>query len=388
MATRTLGIILNGATGRICSTQHLANVLAVIRREGGLAIGDDRVMPHLLLAGRDAAKLAAVAAAHGVEHWTTDLDATLGDAEFPVFFDAAATHLRVATLRRAIAAGKHVYTEKPVAPTVAEGLELLRAADARGLRHGAVEDKLYLPGFRKLKRLAEDGFFGRVVGFRLEFGWWVFDGIEAPSQRPSWNYRRAGGGGIVSDMHPHWRYVVEGILGPIRRVVAANWTAQPERRDEAGERYAVDVEDSTTTLVELAGGAHGSIYSSWATRVRGDDLVTFQVDGTKGSAMAGLRRCWIQAAGNTPRIGGFNLGAEAATLDYRMDYAAQWREVTDEPAYVNPYRPGWEGFLRHVVAGEPFASDLAAGIRDVQLAEACIASGAEGRWVDLAPIAG
>ncbi|MBM3559007.1 MAG: Gfo/Idh/MocA family oxidoreductase [Alphaproteobacteria bacterium] len=386
MAARTLGIILNGATGRICSTQHLANALAPIRREGGLPVGTDLVVPRLLLAGRDAAKLARVAAASDVADWTIDLDAALGDPDWPVFFDAAATHLRPATLRRAIDAGKHIYTEKPVAPTVAEGLDLLRAADARGLRHGAVEDKLYLPGFRKLKRLADDGFFGRVVGFRLEFGWWVFDGIEAPLQRPSWNYRRAGGGGIVSDMHPHWRYVVEGILGPIRRVVAANWTAQPERGDEAGERYAVDVEDSTATLLELASGACGTIYSTWATRVRGDDLVTFQVDGTKGSAMAGLRRCWVQVAGDTPRIGGFNLGADAATLDWRVDYAGQWREVTDEPAYVNPYRPGWEGFIRHVVAGAPFASDLAAGIRDVQLAEACLRSGAEGRWIETPPV--
>mgnify|MGYP001349413636 FL=1 len=383
MATKTLGIILNGATGRICRTQHIRGGLAQIRDEGGLHVDDDVVMPRLLLAGRNETRLAEVANEFGIEEWTTDLDAALADPEFPVFFDAAATHLRLDTLNRAIDAGKHIYTEKPIAPSVAEGLELMRRADEQALRHGAVEDKLFLPGFRKLQSLVEQGFFGRVVGFRLEFGWWVFDGVEAESQRPSWNYTKDGGGGLLSDMHPHWRYVIEGILGPIARVACSAWTAQPERIDEEGKRYDVDVEDATATLLELEDGARGAILSSWARRVRGDDLVTFQIDGTKGSAVAGLRKCWAQSAADTPRIEGFNMGPDTATMDFSADYDAQWTEIDEVAPYKNPYRFGWEGFIPHVVTGAPFEHTLAAGIRDVQLAEASATASAGHSWVDL-----
>jgi predicted dehydrogenase len=267
MAVRDIGIILNGATGRIGSTQHLANALAPIRAEGGLAVGPDRIVPRLLLVGRDAERLVAIAQSHGAGDWTTDLDAALARPGFSVFFDAAATKQRMSSLNKAIAAGKHIYSEKPVAPSVADGLALLRAAQARGLKAGVVEDKLNLPGLQKLLGLAQKEFFGRVTGFRLDFGWWVFDGAEQPSQRPSWNYRRSGGGGLTSDMVPHWRYVIEGILGPIRRVVTAAATAIPERVDENGRRYQVDVDDTSLTLAELASGAVGAIVCSWATRV-------------------------------------------------------------------------------------------------------------------------
>ena len=383
MATKNLGIILHGATGRICSTQHLHNALAPICREGGLPVGDDVVVPRLLLVGRDEERLAEVARANNVADWTTDLDAALADPDYPVLFEAAATHQRLATLGKAIAAGKHIYTEKPVAPTVSQGLALLKDVEAAGLKHGAVEDKLYLPGFQKLNHLIESGFFGRIVNFRLEFGWWVFDGKSVPSQRPSWNYKRAGGGGLLSDMHPHWRYVIENMLGPIRQVASTAWTAQPERIDENGETYAVDVEDSTTTLIELENGAFGTIMGSWATRVRRDDLVTFHVDGTEGSAVAGLRRCWAQSAADTPMVRGFDLGGEANTGKDGADYLDDWQEVPQTIAYKNPYRVGWEGFIRHIVADTPFVSDLRAGIRDVQLAEACSQSAAEHVWMPL-----
>lgn len=378
MTVRTIGIILNGATGRIGSTQHLQNALAPIRAEGGLAHGEERIVPRLLLVGRDREKLAAIAKQYGIADWTTDLDGALADRDFSVFFDAAATHARLATLRKAIAAGKHIYSEKPVAPSVAEGLALVREAEARGLKHGAVEDKLYLPGLSKLAYLVDIGFFGRIVGFRLEFGWWVFDGVHTPAQRPSWNYRASGGGGLTFDMYPHWRYVVEGILGRIRAIVSAAWTAQPERIDERGKRYAVDVDDSVATIVELENGAFGTIVSSWATRVRRDDLFTLQVDGTHGSAVAGLHRCHVQSLAETPKIPGFSVN-----VDLGVDYRAQWGAVPDLSPYKNPYRVGWEGFLRHVVAGTPFASDLRAGVRDVALAEACRLSMAERRWVTL-----
>jgi predicted dehydrogenase len=383
MAVKDIGIILNGATGRIGATQHLANALAPIRAEGGLSVGSDRIVPRLLLVGRDAQRLAAIAQNHGIDDWTTDLDTALAKPGFPVFFDAAATKQRLSALSKAIAAGKHIYSEKPVAPSVAEGLALWRAARARGLKAGAVEDKLNLPGLQKLLGLAQVGFFGRVTGFRLDFGWWVFDGAEQPSQRPSWNYRRSGRGGLTSDMVPHWRYVIEGILGPIRRVVTAAATAIPERVDEEGKRFQVDVDDTSLTLAELASGAVGAIICSWATRVRRDDLMTLQVDGTGGSAFAGLHRCWTQSKVETPTIRRFN-----PDIDIGADYRGQWNEVAGAAAYRNPYRVGWENFLRHVVAGAPLTCDLAAGIRDVQLAEACYRSAAEQKWIILDDIAG
>ena len=377
MATRTIGIIVNGATGRIGGTQHLANALAPIRDEGGLPAGGDRIVPRLMLVGRDAARVGAVAKQHGAQ-WTTDLGAALADPVFTVFFDAAATHQREAVLAKAIAAGKHIYAEKPVALTVERGRKLLQAAQARALKHGAVEDKLHLPGLQKLARLMASDFFGRVVGFRIEFGWWVFDGTEVPCQRPTWNYKRASSGGLILDMYPHWRYVIEGLLGPMRRVVTALSTVTPERIDEKGARYAVDVEDNASTIVELESGAIGTILSSWATRVRRDDLLTFQIDGTKGSAIAGLHRCWAQSNAQTPHTAHFSVAT-----DLNIDYRAKWTEVIEGVSPVNPYRVGWENFLRHVATGAPMQADLAAGIRDVAFAQACYQSMKEARWISL-----
>jgi predicted dehydrogenase len=376
MPSRTIGIIVHGATGRIGSTQHLKNALTPIRLEGGLAVGQDRVIPQLILVGRDEDRLAALARENGGVAWTTDLDAALSDRAYAVLFDAAATHQRKATLEKGIAAGKHVYSEKPVAETVADGRALLAAIAARGLKHGAVEDKQYLPGMRKLRTLAQAGFFGRIVGFRLEFGWWVFDGFDEPCQRPSWNYRKAGGGGLLLDMYSHFRYLIEGILGPIRRVVTLAATAVPERVDETDARYTVDVEDQATTLIELASGATGVVIASWATRVRRDDLMTFQIDGTKASAIAGLHRCHMQSVADTPRVAAFN-----PTVDLAIDYRARWQEAPAVGPYPNPYRVGWEDFLRHIVADTPPRSDFTAGVRDVAFAEACGRSFREGAWV-------
>ena len=378
MAVIDIGIIVNGATGRIASTQHLANALAPLRAQGGLAAGGDAIVPRLMLVGRNAARLKEIAQQCGAEGWSTELDEALAAPGFDILFDAAATQQRVAALGKAIAAGKHIYSEKPVAPTVAEGLALLKAAQARGLKAGAVEDKIFLPGLQKLAALAAQGFFGRVTGFRLAFGWWVFDGAERASQRPSWNYQSSGGGGLTLDMYPHWRYVIESMLGPIRRVASAHTAAQPERVDEAGKRFAVDVDDSALTLVELTSGALGTIACSWATRVRRDDLMTLQIDGTGGSALAGLHRCWAQSAADTPTIRHFNVNS-----DIGADYRAGWKEISAAGPYTNPYRVGWERFLRHVVSGEPLTSDFAAGIRDVALAQACAISAAERRWVAL-----
>ena len=379
MASHTIGIIVNGATGRIASTQHLANALIPIIDEGGLAHGDDRLVPRLLLAGRDAARLAAVARAHKLADWTADLDAALADPAYAIFFDAAATQGRVAVVEKAIAAGKHVYCEKPLSPTATQGVALLREAQKRGVKHGVVEDKIHLPGLQKLAALTRAGALGRVVGFRLEFGWWVFDGSDRPAQRPSWNYR-AGGGGLILDMYPHWRYVIETIIGRIVGVASSEWIATPERIDERGARYPVAVEDSAATLVELEGGAFGTILSSWATRVRRDDLLTLQVDGTKGSAVAGLHRCHVQSAARTPTIAHFSV-----MKDIAADYRSEWIEAPPLASYRNPYRVGWEQFLRHVTADAPLDSNFAAGIRDVAFAEACHRSTNERAWVAFPP---
>jgi predicted dehydrogenase len=375
MASQTVGIIVNGATGRIASTQHLANALMPIIEEGGLALGKDRLLPRLLLLGRDADRVAAIARTCKVEDWTTDLEAALADPAYAVFFDAAVTQQRVAVLAKAIAAGKHVYCEKPLAPSSAQAVALLRQAQSRGLKHGVVEDKIHLPGPQKLAALTRSGELGRIVGFRLEFGWWVFDGSEQPCQRPSWNYR-AETGGIILDMYPHWRYVIERIIGRIIAVASSAWTATPERIDEHGERYRVTVEDSAATLVEIEGGVFGSVASSWATRVRRDDLLTLQVDGTKGSAVAGLHRCQVQSTAQTPAIAHFSV-----MQDIGADYREGWTQAPPLSCYRNPYRVGWEAFLRHVAAGEPLACDFTAGIRDVAFAEACHRSMQERRWV-------
>ena len=380
MAERTIGIIINGATSRIASTQHLACALVPIRDEGGLEVDGERIVPRPLLVGRNSERVEAMAKTLNVEDWTTDLDGALANPDFPIFFDGAVTHLRLATLKCAIEAGKHIYSEKPIAPSVAEGLELMRAADARGLKHGAVEDKIYLPGLRKLTRLERDGFFGQVRQFRLNFGWWVFSGHDVTCQRPSWNYKQSGGGGLVFDMHPHWRYVIEHILGPIKSVVAANWTAVPERIDEEGRAYAVDVEDSTSALLEMESGAFGTLTASWATRVRTDEPLAFQVDGTQGSAVAGQHRCFTQSAEDTPGV------QWSANADLGADTRDNWQTAPDPDSRTNSYRVGWEGFLPHVVAGKPFNVTLAAGIRDIQFAEACNLSAAQRRWVDMAEL--
>jgi predicted dehydrogenase len=375
MTAQTIGIIVNGATGRIGSTQHLANALVPIIQEGGLAVESGRLLPRLLLVGRNAERVAAVARAHDISDWSSDLDVALSDPDYPVFFDAAATAQRVSVVERAIEAGKHIYSEKPVSATAAQGHALLEKLEARGLKHGAVEDKIHLPGLQELAALVQSGRLGRIVGFRLEFGWWVFDGSEQPCQRPSWNYRT--GGGLIIDMYPHWRYVIETIVGRILRVCSAQWIATPERVDEAGTRYAVEVDDSAATLVEIEGGVFGTILSSWATRVRRDDLFTLQVDGTGGSALAGVQRCYLQSAKATPAIMHFYL-----PQDIGADYRDGWTQAPPLTAHRNPYRIGWEQYLRHLAAQAPMPWDFRAGVRDVAFAEACQRSMAERRWIE------
>jgi predicted dehydrogenase len=378
MPTETLGIIINGATSGIANRQHFPNALMPIIKAGGLKVGDRAILPKLLLVGRDEGRLRETAGRYGLDRWTTDLDAALADKGYPVFFDAGVTGKRPSLLKKAIAAGKHVYTEKPVVTEVGEGRELKALAKAAGVKFGVVEDKLFMPGPTKLRLVRESGFFGRIAGFRLDFGYWIFSHPEeGPGQRPSWNYRKAEGGSLLLDMYPHWRYVVEGVLGPIRRVVTAAWTGVPERLDEERQPYKVDTDDSSAMLVELESGVMGTITSSWATRVRREDVIVFQIDGLEGSAVAGVHRCHVQSLGDTPTL------RLDPNVDHGPDYFADWRPAPFDPPFTNGYRMGWEAFIRHVVAGEPLAADLDAGLRDVALAKAAQASVDEERWVPI-----
>jgi predicted dehydrogenase len=382
MATQRLGIIMNGVTGRMGMNQHLIRSILAIRQQGGVALGNgDRVMPDPILVGRNADKVAALARRHGVERWTTDLGAALADPKDTVFFDAATTQARAGLLKRAMAAGKHVYCEKPVAETLADALELVAVARKTGVKHGVVQDKLFLPGLQKLKMLRESGFFGRMLSVRGEFGYWVFEGDWQPAQRPSWNYRKAEGGGIILDMLCHWRYVLDNLFGAVKSVSCLGATHIPKRWDEAGKAYAVDTDDAAYATFQLEGGVVAQINSSWATRVRRDDLVTFHVDGTLGSAVAGLTRCVSQARVNTPKP------VWNPDVPQTIDFFDTWQAVPDNVVYDNGFKAEWELFIRHVCDNAPFAWTLLEGAKGVQLAEAGLKSWAERRWVDLETLA-
>jgi len=377
MSTRSFGILIDGATGRLGTTQHLRALLA-ISGEGGLPLANgDRLMPLPVLLGRDPEKLAALALRSGGLRWSTDRDACLADPAIEIYFDAGATGGRPQRAHAAFAAKKHVYLEKPIAMTLADALALARDAERAGKKGGVVQDKLFLPGLKKLRTLYEAKFFGRVLSVRLEFGWWVFDGELFPAQRPSWNYRKEGGGGLVLDMFAHWRYIFDRLLGPIAAVSCRHMTALPTRRDESGRLYDVDVEDHAFAIFELEGGALAQIGSSWANRVKRDDLLQIQVDGTLGSAVAGLHRCFIQPAGATPKP------LFSPEQPQAMVFDEQWQEMPEIEPFENGYRAGWELFLRHVAENAPFPAPLIEGAKSVQLAEACYQSHRERRWVDL-----
>ncbi|MFI1829907.1 Gfo/Idh/MocA family protein [Streptomyces sp. NPDC020412] len=382
MTQRTVRIAVNGVTGRMGYRQHLVRSLLALRDQGGLDLGDGEVLwPEPVLVGRRAPALRAIAERHGIPHWTTDLDAVLADDGIEVYFDAQATSARVPALRRAIAAGKHVYTEKPTAPDLANALELARLADAAGIRHGVVQDKIFLPGLLKLKRLVDGGFFGDVLSVRGEFGYWVFEGDWQEAQRPSWNYRSEDGGGITLDMFPHWAYVLDDLFGRATSVYAHATTHVPQRWDERGKPYPATADDAVYAVFQLAGGAVAQINSSWAVRVMRDELVEFQVDGTHGSAVAGLRRCRAQHRSATPKpVWNPDLPTDESFRD-------QWQEIPDNQEYENGFKAQWELFLRHVARGTPYHWDLLAGARGVQLAELGLLSSAEGRRVEVPELA-
>ena len=378
MAETRLGIIMHGVTGRMGMNQHLIRSILAIREQGGVSLKNgDRVVVDPILVGRNAEKMQALANTHGVKRWTTDIDAALANSEDTVFFDAATTQLRAGLLKKAMDAGKHVYCEKPTAETLDDALDLARYAMARGVKNGVVHDKLYLPGLVKLRALRDSGFFGRILSVRGELGYWVFEGDRRKAQRPSWNYRKDDGGGVILDMLPHWRYVLDHTIAPIRAVNCLGITHIKRRWDEQGKEYTADADDAAYATFKLEGGIVAQINSSWCTRVNREDLVTFHVDGTLGSAVAGLHSCKTQSYEDAP------CPVWDPDNPQTMNFRNDWVEVRDDVEYDNGFKVQWEEFIRHVVEDAPWEYDLLSGAKGVQLAELGYRSSAERTWLDV-----
>jgi predicted dehydrogenase len=381
MAQKRIGIIMHGVTGRMGMNQHLIRSILEIRKQGGVALKDGtRLMPDPILIGRNAEKIEALARQHGIRRYSTDLKAALADPTDEVFFDAASTQLRPKLVKQAIKAGKHIYCEKPVSTTLAEAIDLYRAARKAKVKHGVVQDKLWLPGMLKLAKLRDEGFFGDILSVRGEFGYWVFEGDKArgqpAAQRPSWNYRKQDGGGIILDMLCHWRYVMDNLFGEVKAVSCLGATHIPARWDEGGKKYKATADDAAYATFKLAGGAIAHFNSSWTVRVRRDDLLTLQVDGTKGSAVAGLRGCRVQSYADTPKP------VWNPDIPQPIDFYAGWKEVPDEN-YDNAFKAQWELFLRHVAGEGPFRWGLLEGAKGVQLAELGLKSWKQKKWLDV-----
>jgi predicted dehydrogenase len=381
MAQKRIGIIMHGVTGRMGMNQHLIRSILEIRKQGGVALKDGtRLMPDPILIGRNPEKVRELANKQGVERWSADLNEALKNKDDTVFFDAASTQLRPKLLKQAIKAGKHVYCEKPVSTTLAEAIDLYKAAKKAKVKHGVVQDKLWLPGMLKLARLRDEGFFGKILSVRGEFGYWVFEGDQASgqpaAQRPSWNYRKQDGGGIILDMLCHWRYVLDNLFGEVRAVSCLGATHIPFRWDEAGKKYKATSDDAAYATFQLAGGAIAHFNSSWTVRVRRDDLLTLQVDGTKGSAVAGLRGCRIQSYAKTPKP------VWNPDIPQPIDFYGGWEEVPGD-SYDNAFKVQWEMFLKHVAGEGPFRWGLLEGAKGVQLAELGLKSWQQKKWLNV-----
>jgi predicted dehydrogenase len=378
---RKIGIIMNGVTGRMGTNQHLGRSIDAIRSQGGLRLCDQSmVMPDPILVGRNEEKLKALAKQWNVERWSTDLDACLADKENIIYFDAQLTQLRASSAHAALKAGKHIYCEKPLASTLGECLELAREAEKAGVKNGVVQDKLFLPGILKLKQVIATGLLGRVLSIRGEFGYWVFEGPNPPAQRPSWNYRREDGGGIILDMFPHWQYVLSNLFGQIKSVSCIARTSIPKRVDETGSEYVCTADDAAYASFELEGNIVAHINSSWATRVNRDELLELHVDGTEGSAVAGLRECKVQPRAVTPKA------VWNPDVPNPINFLDSWQIVPSTVAEENAFKVQWEMFLRHVLEDAPFPHTFLEAAKGVQLAEAGLRSWSERRWIDLPPL--
>jgi predicted dehydrogenase len=379
---RTIGIIMNGVTGRMGTNQHLVRSIVAFRKQGGIQLASGETLQvDPILVGRNAQKLQQLAQKHGIERWSTNLHECLANPNDEIYFDAQTTPLRSESLRAAILAGKHIYCEKPTASDLSTALELVRLAQRAGIKHGVVQDKLFLPGMLKLKRVIDSGFLGKILSVRGEFGYWIFEGDWQTAQRPSWNYLKEEGGGIIIDMFCHWRYVLDQLFGEIRAVSCLGTTHIPTRFNEAGKPYTVTTDDAAYGTFELAGAIIAQFNSSWSVRVYRDDLLSIQVDGTLGSAVAGLHSCKVQSRVNTPRAV-WNPDVPN-THDFRND----WSDVPDNQIFDNGFKVQWERFLRYVVEDEPFPWTLLEGAKGVQLAELGLQSWRERRWLDVPSLA-
>ncbi len=378
MKIHEVGIIMNGVTGRMGTHQHLMRSIVEIIKQGGVPVGTDEViMPDPVLVGRNLSKLEKLQIMSGVEKVTTDLDKVLSDSAYSVYFDAQTTGRRAEAVKKAVAAGKHIYCEKPIATNTETAMELYRICEKAGVKHGVVQDKLWLPGLRKLKRLIEKDFFGKILSVQGEFGYWVFEGHTVSAQRPSWNYRKEEGGGMIMDMLPHWRYVLDNIIGNVKAVSCLGATHISERVDENGNPFQCTADDAAYATFELEGSIVAHFNSSWIVRVRRDDLLTIQVNGTKGSAVAGLRECYTQHYGNTPQPV-WNPD-DVQPINFYED----WARSPEQEQYDNAFKIQWELFLKHVVKNEPFPWDLKEGAKGVQLAEKGLESWKKRRWIDV-----
>ena len=378
MKVHKIGVIMNGVTGRMGTNQHLIRSLATIISQGGVKVNDNEIiLPHLVLVGRNESKLKKLAERTQVERWTTNLDEVLKEDQYQIYFDAQTTGRRADAIKKAVAAGKNVYCEKPIATSTEVALELYRLCEKANVKHGVVQDKLWLPGMLKLKRLIENDFFGDILSVRGDFGYWVFEGHSVPAQRPSWNYRKQDDGGIIVDMLCHWRYVLDNIFGSVKGVFCLGATHIPERIDENGKPYTCTADDAAYSIFELEGGIIAQFNSSWTTRVRRDDLLTLHVDGTKGSAVAGLRDCWTQHYGNTPKP------VWNPDIPNPIDFKEGWTKVPEQEDFDNAFKAQWELFLKHVVLETPFPWNLMEGAKGVQLAELGIESWEKRTWINI-----
>ena len=378
MKLHKIGVIMNGVTGRMGTNQHLIRSLATIISQGGVKVNDNEIiLPHLVLVGRNENKLKKLAERTQVERWTTNVDEVLKEDQYQIYFDAQTTGRRADAIKKAVAAGKNVYCEKPIATSTEVALELYRLCEKANVKHGVVQDKLWLPGMLKLKRLIENDFFGDILSVRGDFGYWVFEGHTVPAQRPSWNYRKQDDGGIIVDMLCHWRYVLDNIFGSVKGVFCLGATHIPERIDENGKPYACTADDAAYSIFELEGGIIAQFNSSWTTRVRRDDLLTLHVDGTKGSAVAGLRDCWTQHYGNTPKP------VWNPDIPNPIDFKEGWTKVPEQEDFDNAFKAQWELFLKHVVLETPFPWNLMEGAKGVQLAELGIESWEKKTWINI-----
>lgn len=381
MKVHRLGIIMNGVTGRMGKNQHLLRSIVEIMKQGGVKLSDtESIMPDPVLVGRNEAKLRALSELSGVEKFTTDLESVIKDPDYEIYFDAQTTGRRAEAVKLAASHGKHVYCEKPTSSSFDTAMDLYDFCEKAGVKHGVVQDKLFLPGMLKLKRLMEKGFFGEILSVRGEFGYWVFEGHTVPAQRPSWNYRKEDDGGIIVDMLCHWRYVLDNLFGKVQAVSCLGATHIQERVDEQGKAYKCTADDAAYATFKLDGGIVAHFNSSWCVRVRRDDLLTIQVDGTLGSAVAGLRECYTQHYGNTPKP------VWNPDVDQSIKFFEGWSKVPEQETFENAFKVQWELFLKHVVRDEPFPWNLKEGAKGVQLAEKGLESWAGKAWVDIEDI--